>query len=196
MAAGNVSRVIRSPGRIVLDPTTAFASTAYPYGGVEVGKTMMCAWKSEGTPFRVESEALGEATDILESGNRYSFACLIRGWDDDAIRMIWALGSKTVGTASGGYEQGATTQHSVFFAPGLQLPGESAIPRSVILVFVPDDTVHVPAVLIYNGIPDWDDDPEFMLQRGEELTIPFKVDCLRNSSGKTLRAGRIEDLIL
>ena len=83
MDAGNVSRIIRAPGRIIIGPTNLAA--ADPYGGTEVGKSNLCTLQSHGTPFRVESEALGEATDILEANKRFVFACFIRGWDDDAV---------------------------------------------------------------------------------------------------------------
>ena len=37
MASGDVSKVLRAPGRLVVNPSNLAA--AYPYGGVEVGKT-------------------------------------------------------------------------------------------------------------------------------------------------------------
>ena len=186
MAAGNVARIIRAPGRIVIGPTTAFASTAYPYGGTEIGKTNMCALSPQGSTFRVEYESLGEAGDILEANNRYSFACFVRGWDDDAVQKMLA----------GGYEAGSVTQHSVFYAPGTPTPGKSALSRGVILAYVPDDIINVPGVLIYRGIPDFQDGAALDFGRGDELGLPLSLDCFRDGSGNILRVGRLPDLAL
>ena len=186
MSAGSASRIIRSPGRIVINPTTAFATTAYPYGGTEIGKTRLCVLQPQGRPYRVEYESLGEAGDILEPNNQYTFACFIRGWDDDAVQKLLA----------GGYVAGSVTQHSVFSEPGTYTPGQSAIARAVILAYIPDDPIHVPGVLIYRGIPDWSEGSEIAFQRGDELGIPITVDCLRNASGNMLKVGRIADLAL
>jgi len=185
MAAGDVARVIRAPGRIVIGPTTAFATTAYPYGGTEIGKSNLCVLQPAGTPFRVESEALGEATDILEPNNRYVFSCFLRGWDDDGVQQMLA----------GGYNAGATTQHAFFDVPQ-NVPGASSIGRAVILAYVPDDLIHSDGALIYRGIPDWSEGAEIAFQRGPEFGIPLSVDCLRDGNGNLLRVGRLADLSL
>lgn len=187
MAAGNVSRIIRAPGRIIIDPTdlSAIAQDG-TYGGTEVGKSNQCALTPLGIPFRIESEALGEATDVLEPNNRYLFNCFLRGWDDDGIELL----------RSGGYELGTTSQHSTFAVPGSVTPGQSAIARAVILLYVPDDLIHNPAVLIYHGIPDIAEGAEFALRRPDELGITLAVDCLRDSNDNILRVGRLADLSL
>jgi len=186
MAAGNVARVIRAPGRIVIDPTDAFSGNAFPYSGTEIGKTNVCVLQPLGVPFRVESEALGEATDVLEANKRYVFSCFVRGWDNDAIAQM----------LTGNNATGAITQHTVFVEPGTTVPGESASGRAVKVAYVPDDTIHVPAVMIYSGIPHWTDGAELAFQRGSELGISLSIECLRNSNGNILRVGRIEDLAL
>ena len=183
MAAGDAARVIRAPGRIVIGPTNL--STTYPYGGTEVGKSNLCAVLPIGTPFRVECEGLGEASDILEPNNHYVFACFLRGWDNDAVQQLLA----------GGYNAGATTQHAFFDVPQ-NVPGASSIGRAVILLYVPDDLVHTPAVLIYRGIPDWSEGSELSFQRGSDLGIPLAVDCLRDANANMLRIGRLADLSL
>lgn len=186
MVAGSASRTLRGPGRIVINPSTAFATTSYPYGGTEVGRTKLCSLLSEGEPFRIESETLGEATDILEPNRRYGFSCFLRGWDDDAVDLL--LGS--------GDELGATSGHRVFHEPGSSTyaPGASAIGRAVILAYVPDDILHVPGLLIYRGVPFLGGEINF--QRSEEIGLSLTIDCLRNASGNILRIGRMADLAL
>lgn len=185
MAAGLVSRVMRAPGRLLANPTTSFATTAYPYGAVELGKTNGVILQSFGTPFRIECEGLGEATDILEANKQYVFSCFLRGFDDNAVEQILAQG----------FSAGATTQHAVFGEPG-NVPGSSSIGRAVIIAYIPDDPVNVDGVLVYRGIPDWTDGAELAFQRGSELGIPIAIDCLRDANGNMLKIGRIADLAL
>ena len=87
MAAGNASRILRAPGRLVVGPTDLRLS--YPYGGTEVGKTRLVTLSSLGAGFRVECEGLGgEPSDILEAPAHYVFSCYLRGWDDDALEKF------------------------------------------------------------------------------------------------------------
>ena len=182
MAAGDVARIIRAPGRIVVNPDVP--GGAYPYGGTEVGKVNVCMVQPMGTPFLVEYESTGEVGDVLEASKRYVFACFLRGWDDAGVEKLFA----------GGYEAGDKTQHSTFYEPGNVVPGESAMSRSVVLAYVPDDPIHVPGVLIYRGIPNWTDGAELAFQRDNELGIPLTVECVRDTDGDILRIGRLADL--
>ena len=190
MAAGNVSRIIRSPGKIVIGPTNL--SNAYPHGGTEIGKTNMCALAVLGTSFRIDCEGLGEATDVLARNNHYIFSCFLRGWDDDAVQLLMKPN----------YAAGSVSGHALYREPGTggdsKEPGESSLNRAVILLFVPDDLIHVPSMIIYSGIPNWSDGAELLFRRGfdEELGIPLAVECLRDSNGNILRIGRFADLAL
>ena len=186
MAAGSVARIMRGPGQIIIGPTN-LSSPSTNYGGTLVGKTTQCALQSLGTPFRIESEALGEATDVLEANKRFVFVCFVRGFDDDAVKQFFSTSN---------YAKGTTTQHAVLSEPGTKVPGESAYDRAVILLYVPDDVIHIPALLIYSGIADWPEGEEFKFQRGSELGISLAVECLRNSSDKTYSIGRLADLSL
>ncbi len=193
MAAGNVARTIRAPGRLVVNPTEAFHGGTFPYGGTEVGRSNLCVVQPLGTMFRVEYESLGEAGDILEANNNYVFACFLRGWDDEAIELLF----------SGNYERGTITQHAVLHEPGRSddlassVPGASTLPRAMVLAYVPDDIVHVPGVLIYRGIPGWTEGAELVFQRGSELGLPLTVECLRTDiDNNILRIGRMADLML
>ena len=184
MTAGNVSRVIRAPGRLVVSPTNL--SLAYPYGGTEVGKTRLVVLQSLGTGFRVEAEGLGEATDVLEGSHRFVFSCFLRGWDDDGIRLLFP----------DRYTLGAVSGHARVDIPGTAVPGASMLDRAKTMLFVPDDPVQAPAVLIYRGVPDWSEGAEFAFQRQEELGIPLAVECMRSTSDKILSIGRLVDLTL
>lgn len=184
MASGNAARIIRAPGRLVADPTSL--ATAYPHGGTELGLARLCVLQPLGSPFRVESEALADATDVLEGPLRFVFSCFLRGWDDDALRLIMP----------DFYSAGATSQHAVFEAPGSAKPGASAIGRARIFLFAADDPLNTPSVLILRGIAEWSAAAELAWQRNEELGLPIAIECLRNSAGRTVQIGRLADLTL
>lgn len=186
MSAGNVARTLRAPGRLVINPTDL--TLAFPYGGTEVGKTRLVVLRNlSPSLFRVTSEGLGgEPTDILEGPPHYVFACFLRGWDDDAVRMFFA----------DNYVQGAASGHALLREPGARRSGSSALGRAVRLLYVPDDPVGAPAMLAYRAVPDWDDNAELAFQRRDELGIPLLAELVRGASGKILEVGRVADLTL
>ena len=75
-------------------------------------------------------------------------------------------------------------------------PGASALARAQILLYVPDDTLHNPAVLVYSAIPQWTPGAEIAFQRGVEYGIPLSAECFEDSNGNTLQIGRLSDLSL
>lgn len=184
MSAGSASRVVRAPGRLVVSPTDL--QLAYPYGGVEVGKTRLALVHVLGNNHRVECEGLGEASDVLEMSTHWVFACFLRGWDDDAIRLLYP----------DNYVLGAVTGHAVMSVPHASQPGASMLDRAKVLLYVPDNVSQVPAILIYRGVPDWNDNTEIAFQRTEELGVPLAVECMRNASGNILKIGLLADLTL
>ena len=115
MASGNISRVIRGQGRIVINPVNLNA--VYPHGGTEVGKTNLCVLAVLGQTLRIDCEGLGEATDVLTRNNQYVFSCFLRGWDDDAVEQL----------LKPNYVKGAVSGHAVYQEPGAKAPGESSL---------------------------------------------------------------------
>jgi len=188
MTAGAAAKTIRASGRLVVSPTTAFATTAYPYGGTEIGRVNMVQLTPIGSAYRVESEGLGEVTDILEGPIRWVLTCFARGWDDDAVTKFLARGAAA----------GSDTQHQVYSVPGSYAPGASMLTRGLKVVYVPDDTVNVPALIAYRAVPDWTDGAELAFRRGSELGMPLVFECVRDTAnpGRVLKVGRIEDLAL
>lgn len=186
MAAGSASRILHAPGRLVVNPTN-IESTAYPYGGFEVGRTRAVAIASTTTPFLVECEGLGgEPSDVLEQTRRITCGMFLRGWDDDAIERMFV----------DNYVQGSVSGHAVHREPGNRVAGASALGRAVSLLYVPDDPVHAPAWLAYRVIPYWSEGAELAWQRGNELGLPLAGECIRGPTGKIAEIGRLADLSL
>lgn len=184
MAAGSAQTVIRAPGRLIVAPTALNVPSAY--GGSEIGLTKACVLQPLGSPFRIVSEGLGDATDVLNRDLRFIFSCFLRGFDDSAFSLLFP----------DLFGIGAVTGHAVYSAPGASTPGTSALGRGRTFIYIPDDTLNVPAVLIHRGIPDWAPGAEMAFQRQEELGVPLSIECLRSDSGKTVSVGRLADLSL
>jgi hypothetical protein len=184
VSAGNVNRVIRAPGRLVVSPTNL--TLDFPFGGKALGKSKQAVLRSLGTRFRVEAEGLGEATDILEDNQHHVFSLFLRGVDDDAVAELFPYN----------FALGAVSGHSTLDIPAGQGPGFSGYARRRVLLYVPDNPVDHPSLLIYAGIPDWSENVELAFQRKEELGLPVAVECLRDSYGRILKLGRFADLVL
>jgi len=183
----NSTRVIRAPGTIIASPTDlGDAAGTGEYGGKIIGSTRAVVLLPLGTPYRIECEGLGEASDVLEGNNRYIAQFFLRGWDQGAVSSLLA----------GGYAEGATTQNAVWTEPGTKTPGQSSTGRALVWLFAPDDTHNHPALIIRAGIPDFSDGAELAFQRSEELGLGISIECLRNSSNQILDMGHMEDLTL
>lgn len=185
MASENVARIIRAPGQLIVNPTTSFATTAFPYGGTELGLVKIVSVLPRGVPFRIECEGLGEASDILEPNREYAVSFILRGWDDDVVANLLAQS----------FVAGATTRHAVYRAPD-NVPGASSIGRAAILAYIPDDVIHAPGLLAYRAIVDWDEGIELTFDRQNEVQLELRADLLRDGSGSMLKVGRIQDLVL
>ncbi|MAH48800.1 hypothetical protein CMI37_23435 [Candidatus Pacearchaeota archaeon] len=184
MTAGAIARVIRAPGRVVVDPTNL--SNAYPHGGTEVGKSQAFVLTSLASPpFRVECEGLGDASDVLEQPKDFAASVVLRGWDDDAVAQFH----------SDGYAVGGKSGHAVDIEPASS-PGSTAIGRACIILYVPDDIIHVPALLLYRAIPYWPEATDIAYERGTEFGLPVAFVCIRNAAGKILQRGIFADLSL
>lgn len=184
MVAGNVANIRRVPGRVVINPTDLQAE--YPYGGIEVGRTNLHVILPLGEQFLVRDEGLGEIVDVLEGNLEYVFTCFMRGWDDDAVRLIH----------SGQYQRGETTQRALFNEPGGTTPGVSALSRAVTFLLVPDDPVRTPGLIIYRGVPDWASGAEIAFQRNEDLGLAISLQCVRDTAGRTLSIGYLPDFTI
>jgi len=186
MASGDVARVLRAPGRLIVNPQERPRDFAFPYRGIEIGKANGVSLAPVTAQFLVHYEATGSVGDILEANLRWVAACFLRGWDDDAIRLL----------ARDGYREGGDTQHASYRVPGDQVPGSSVLDRAVKLLFVPDDPVFAPGFIAYRAVPDWTANMQFEFARNTELGLPLTFELVRDNDGRIMEIGRIEDLEL
>ena len=140
MASGGAPTILRVPGRLVVNPTDL--QLDFPYGGHQVGSVRGFALQSLGAPYVIACEGLGSPSDITEPPEDYRVAFLLRGADDDAIRRLYA----------GNQSEGGVSHHRNFTVPGTSQPGASALSRSVVLLYVPDNPIDAPALICRNAV--------------------------------------------
>lgn len=186
MVASAAAKIARAPGRVVINPTIEPSTGTFPFGGKQIGKVNQARFTRTSAPIPIFHEGSGEIGDVLEGPNRYSFSCFLRGWDDDAISAMFGT-QASVGADSG---------HTVVLLPSLISPGKSAFARGLKVLYVPDDALNIPALLIYNAIPDMAEGADMMFQRGAELGVSMSFECTRDSYGRVAAIGRIGDLRL
>lgn len=184
MTTGSAARILRSPGRLVANPTDLGLN--FPHGGVQVGLVRAVVLQPLGTPYVVASEGLGAPSDVLQPMERWTFGCVLRGWDRDALEALQPFHHAT----------GAVTGEPVFQAPGSALAGRSSQPRGLPLLFSPDNPTEAPAALLYSAVPFFTEGAELAFQRAEEFAMPLAAECLRDSQGRTLEVGLLADLTL
>lgn len=184
MASGSSAKIVRGHGRVIVNPTTEVSAGSFPFGGTEIGKVSMFAIASRGEGLIVESEGLGRVSEVLEGGIAWGVTFLLRSWDDDAIAALFP----------DAFEAGDSTQHATFQIPGAIKPGSSALGRAVKLMFVPDDVIGTPGLIVYRGVPDFRPATEVALRRSQEIVLPVAVECVQDTSGRILAMGRIHDL--
>jgi hypothetical protein len=185
MGAGNVSRVLKVPGRLVANPQDL--GQAFPYEGTQIGLVRSIVVQSIGLGFRVESEGLGAVSDVLTASQRHVMSCFLRGWDDDAISLL----------LPGHYTEGDVSGHARLDIPGPGTqPGASALSSAPSLLYVPDNPIDAPALLVRRAVVEWGDASEIAFARGSELGIPLTVECVQDATGTSLQIGRLVDLTL
>lgn len=186
MSSTLTARPLWAPGQLVVDPDVVGGRLSGDvdtnFGGTRIGLVAQSLLVIAGEAHVVESEALGEPSDVLEANNRYAWSAFLRGWDDDAVRLLLP-----------GYSEG-DSGHAVYSVPGNTTPGQSAMARARRFLFVPDDHVNAPAVLLFNGVPDWNQGAQLAMNRRDELGIPLSILAMRSASGDTLKMGRLRDL--
>jgi len=185
MAEGLSSRILRAPSRVIVGPTNLGAVA--PYGGKYVGHTKSVALVTTRNLTRIDDEGLGEASDILESRTQYVFSCVLRGFDDDAIELLFP----------GHHSTGAVSGRAVFQSPSSRLPGRSALSRGVKILIVPDDVDNMPACLLHRVVCEAADQSQLEWSAQQEFGMTISGQCLRGASvSRILDVGRLADLSL
>jgi hypothetical protein len=190
MTSGLSQRIIHGPCNIIAGPTDlSDPNQDGKYGnGVVLGNVRMVSLVSSSPePFEIENESLGEATDILNPAKRWAASFFCRGWDDDAVEQLLTDGTTAAETV---------TQHRGFEVPGATVPGASALTRAKILLFVPEDPIHVPSLLLYSAVPFITPGASLDWARDSELGLPISCKMVRDSNANMFAIKLLADLSL
>lgn len=184
MAVGRaVQTVKRVSGRLLANPTQAFAGGTYPYGGTELGRVQDVELEPLSQQVVIEYELLGKVGAVINPGIRWRFRATLRGFDDDALALLFASSSAA----------GELSQHRGLDVPGTLEVGGSADARSLLLVYVPDDPTDHPAIILWAAYPDWSDGARMRFDHRYDLTLPVVCECVEDSDGRCLSVGRLVD---
>lgn len=174
--------VIRSPGRLVINPTDLTA--AFPYGGTELGSVRQVTHLRFGADYALTAEEFGfEPVEYNQHGEIHGVSAFCRGFDDDVISALFP------NTAAG-----TTSQHQVVTWPGTNRAGTWRSAVGVKLLFAPFNPIDVDAIILYRGIPMDEDSARTPLAWQEEYGFPVTFMGIRDASGNGGQMGRLADL--
>lgn len=196
MSTGDPSRLLAGvPGRLIARAGadfSSFATTAYPYGGVELGLVGDGRLtRVEGT-YDVHAEEYGgvEVVEEVPTGDSWVYTANLRSWDDDALLYVFgqtkvgALMGRRVVVASGGTSTplGVGEGRSRRWSGGLRI------------AFVADDPVNRPSLLLPQAIARTVRELEVPLTLRDEAGISCSFRGLRPVTGTAASWGPLADL--
>ena len=182
MAAIDLERAFRNPGRLTLNPSVVYG-VAYPgTGGTAFGlpRDIELDWGYEYKA--VVAEEWGERTETIRKREFPSLAFTIYQWDPDVVGQFFASVTTSSGPTS---------------IPGIARINGGARPGLVTamspLVFWPDNPQH-PGVVIHRPIPRVVAPVRF--GREEDIALVLVVDATRNSNDRSYQCDLLEHLVL
>lgn len=181
MAAIDLARVLRVPGRLALNPGTIYPGT-YPFGGTALGKVseVELDWGLRYVP--VVAEEFGEAVEDLRVSELPLLAFTLEQWDSDTIQKIFPS-VKTSGSPSG---IGGISRINGGARPGFVTALDP-------ILFTPDDPRH-PGVLFHRPLPEVARPISFSLE--EESFFFLLLRATRDSNGNVYQVDLLEHLSL
>jgi hypothetical protein len=186
MAAPNLSRVVRIPGRVIVNPTNL--ALPYPYGGTELGIHRDVELRFNDEFHFPDAEEYANAIEGIYCGGTTELKCTVRGLDVDALRYLFI--DSTIGS------YGILLEEGVFGAGAVRAGTLMSSIFNIKIMFVPKDTDRHPCVLLYQAIPMIEPDSGIELQLKEEVGIEMRFRSLPDATGRTVAVGKLGALTL
>lgn len=144
MSTRDVTKIDRTSGRLVKDPTS-FAA-AFPHGGTELGavRAVELEFMVGKVGLVLAEEYGGVPVEGVDPADWAVLYCLLRQWDDTAIAAIWP--NTATGAASG-------SKVITGGAKGAVRAGALLTARAAKILFVPDDATNHRSIYLPRAIP-------------------------------------------
>jgi len=183
MAAPNENLVFRCGGALWLAPT----NIAPPgYGtATALGICHDVRLSAVTRQFNIQAEEYGqEVTEAVHMGRDWVLTCLVRGWDNDTLGMMFP------NTSTGG-----SSGNKVISEPGGLLSGSLLSGKAVKLLFAPFNTTHK-GFIVYRALPNIHASRPLDFNTAKDLSFLATFRCLRDGSGRAVKIGQVADLAI
>ena len=173
--------------RVFLIQNPIDLTTAYPYGGTELGSTRSHIWRPEIRHKDITAEEFGgEKVQKHFMGESGVFSAVMRDMDDDMLPLVFRNTST-----------GTTTGHILVEGSGANRAGFNASSTAIKLLIAPKDAADDdPFLTLYSAVPFIPENAESLFHAQREFGIPIMFESERASNGRKFRLGRRKDIPL
>lgn len=172
MSAPNVSNIYRSPGRLVKNPTSL--TSAYPFGGTELGIARDMAFKPMIATRKLIAEEFKSPVEVILTGTQAVMTGVMRTWDNSMMSTLFP----EVTTSSAG-------DVGIVDTVAGARPGYPLTRKACVLLFSPLAVDLHKSILIYNAVPIVDEAFEMRLSLAEEFGLPFAFQAIPDAYGRS-----------
>ena len=184
MAASDVRNALKVNGKICWDPTDL--TTAFPHGGTALGLVRGSALRVRTSNHVLRAEEWGGvAVDAVYMAEEYVFACILSGWDTDAVTTLQR--DQTAGAATARRVLRSRLQNEDTRV------GKLVSTNSGKLYFSPIAAQH-PGVLFRCALPMPEESGTWSFNLSEEFGVPMVFLAAPDSTGEPAQVGLIDDL--
>ena len=187
MATADPRKVIRGlTGWLCHTPTNLLAD--FPHGGTAIGEVRDAElrWGIR-TRLITAEEYGGQVVESIYTGESAVLACVLRGFDDDALSAIWPT-SAAGSTGHRLLKQDVVTNE--------KRPGSFMSSRAVKLCFSPRAVDQHRFVVLFRAIPMVEETARLQLRLDEEVGLAVMFRGLPASDGRVYECGLRKDVTL
>lgn len=185
MAARDLTKILRTPGRLVKDPST---NVAFPYGGTELGAVDEVVLRVRQNVVLVHAEEFREDVEGIVTSQQWELDCNLRAaLADDDVKTLLFLNTDT----------GASSGEEILVLPGAatQLPGAALLSASGFeLAFIPDDTTNHYVIQMHRALPVIRQDAEITFGADGDAVLPVRFVAIRSASDAQITIAKKEDV--
>lgn len=185
MSAPLARNVLRVPGRLVKNPTDL--SSAYPYGGTELGVVRDIEFTPGIGTEHLMAEEFKTSVGTIVTGHNAVLACVLRSWDNDMLAAVLP----NVQTDAFG-EVGVLGR----VGDGFNRAGYDMETQAFKLLFAPFAEEQHRFILLHNAVPLIEESQRMRLVLSEEFGLPLMFYASPDSQKRTFTWDLKANLVL